>query len=623
MGSRDIESSPALNAPLVQTNPSVKSSKLKVALLAISTSVLLLVATFFAVKYSVFESGTGLLKDDAPAAGEGYPWTNDMFEWQRPGYHFQPPNNFMADPNAAMYYKGWYHFFYQYNPNGANWDFRMSWAHAVSKDMIHWLHLPIAMVPDHWYDVMGVWSGSATTLPDGRIIIVYTGGTAELTQVQNLAVPADPSDPLLIEWKKSNSNPILMPPPGVGLHDFRDPFPVWYNESDSTWRMLIGSKDENHYGTVLIYITKDFETYTLLPEMLHKTKDTVGMLECVDLYPVATTGNQIGNGLEMQVGIGKGIKHVLKLSVEDKRHDYYTIGTLDLESFTWVPDDDTIDIGVGLIYDYGMFYASKSFYDQEKRRRILWGYVGEVDSTNDDIHKGWANIMNIPRTILFDVKTRSNLLFWPVEELDVLRTSSKELNGVVVEPGSTYHLDVGTATQLDIEAEFEINQEAVDAVVEADVTYDCSASDGAAHRGLLGPFGLLVLANEKMTEKTATYFYVSRTVDGGLQTHFCQDELRSSKANDITKRVVGHTVPVLPGETFSLRILVDHSIVESFAQKGRAVATSRVYPTEAIFDSTRIFLFNNATSATLTAKSVKIWHMNSTHNHPFPGFPFP
>nr|BAU46555.1 sucrose:sucrose 1-fructosyltransferase [Allium cepa] len=623
MESRDIESSPALNAPLLQTSPPIKSSKLKVALLATSTSVLLLIAAFFAVKYSVFDSGSGLLKDDPPSDSEDYPWTNEMLKWQRTGYHFQPPNHFMADPNAAMYYKGWYHFFYQYNPNGSAWDYSISWGHAVSKDMIHWLHLPVAMVPDHWYDSKGVWSGYATTLPDGRIIVLYTGGTDQLVQVQNLAEPADPSDPLLIEWKKSNGNPILMPPPGVGPHDFRDPFPVWYNESDSTWHMLIGSKDDNHYGTVLIYTTKDFETYTLLPDILHKTKDSVGMLECVDLYPVATTGNQIGNGLEMKGGSGKGIKHVLKASMDDERHDYYAIGTFDLESFSWVPDDDTIDVGVGLRYDYGKFYASKTFYDQEKKRRILWGYVGEVDSKADDILKGWASVQNIARTILFDAKTRSNLLVWPVEELDALRTSGKEFNGVVVEPGSTYHLDVGTATQLDIEAEFEINKEAVDAVVEADVTYNCSTSDGAAHRGLLGPFGLLVLANEKMTEKTATYFYVSRNADGGLQTHFCQDELRSSKANDITKRVVGHTVPVLHGETFSLRILVDHSIVESFAQKGRAVATSRVYPTEAIYDSTRVFLFNNATSATVTAKSVKIWHMNSTHNHPFPGFPAP
>jgi len=63
--------------------------------------------------------------------------------------------------------------------------------------------------------------------------------------------------------------------------------------------------------------------------------------------------------------------------------------------------------------------------------------------------------------------------------------------------------------------------------------------------------------------------------------------------------------------------------VESFAQRGRAVATSRVYPTEAIYSSARVFLFNNATDAIVTAKTVNVWHMNSTYNHVFPGLVAP
>jgi beta-fructofuranosidase len=55
---------------------------------------------------------------------------------------------------------------------------------------------------------------------------------------------------------------------------------------------------------------------------------------------------------------------------------------------------------------------------------------------------------------------------------------------------------------------------------------------------------------------------------------------------------------------------VDHSIVESFAQGGRTCVTSRVYPTTAIYGNARLFLFNNATEATVTA-SLKVWHMNS------------
>ena len=62
---------------------------------------------------------------------------------------------------------------------------------------------------------------------------------------------------------------------------------------------------------------------------------------------------------------------------------------------------------------------------------------------------------------------------------------------------------------------------------------------------------------------------------------------------------------------------VDHSIVESFAQGGRTVITSRVYPTEAIYGAARVFLFNNATGVNVKA-TLKIWQLNSAFIHPFP-----
>uniref|UniRef100_A0A803QUK5 beta-fructofuranosidase n=1 Tax=Cannabis sativa TaxID=3483 RepID=A0A803QUK5_CANSA len=141
-----------------------------------------------------------------------YNWTNAMFSWQRTAFHFQPEKNWMNDPNGPLYYKGWYHLFYQYNPESAVWG-NITWGHAVSRDLIHWLYLPFAMVPDHWYDVNGVWTGSATFLPDGQIVMLYTGSTNESVQVQNLAYPADLSDPLLLKWVKSDKIPYWYPHP--------------------------------------------------------------------------------------------------------------------------------------------------------------------------------------------------------------------------------------------------------------------------------------------------------------------------------------------------------------------------------------------------------------------------
>lgn len=83
---------------------------------------------------------------------------------------------------GPLFYKGWYHIFYQYNPESAVWG-NIAWGHAVSEDMIHWLHLPSAMEPDNWFDANGVWTGSATILPDGQIVMLYTGSTDKNVQV--------------------------------------------------------------------------------------------------------------------------------------------------------------------------------------------------------------------------------------------------------------------------------------------------------------------------------------------------------------------------------------------------------------------------------------------------------
>ncbi|KAL0359030.1 UNVERIFIED_CONTAM: Beta-fructofuranosidase, soluble isoenzyme I [Sesamum angustifolium] len=152
---------------------------------------------------------------------------------------------------GPLFHKGWYHLFYQYNQESAVWG-NITWGHAVSRDLIHWLHLPYAMVPDQWYDVNGVWTGSATILPDGRIMMLYTGDTHDVVQVQCLAYPADLSDPLLLKWVKYPNNPVMVPPPGIGHKDFRDPTTAWLSPDGDKWRITIGSKiNKNRYFTCL------------------------------------------------------------------------------------------------------------------------------------------------------------------------------------------------------------------------------------------------------------------------------------------------------------------------------------------------------------------------------------
>ncbi|XP_076906118.1 beta-fructofuranosidase, soluble isoenzyme I-like [Bidens hawaiensis] len=533
----------------------------------------------------------------------------DRLKWERTAFHFQPAKNFIYDPNGPLFHKGWYHLFYQYNPHAPVWG-NMSWGHSVSKDMVNWFELPVALVPTEWYDIEGVLSGSTTVLPNGQIFALYTGNTNDFSQLQCKAVPADISDPLLVEWVKYEGNPILYTPRGIGLKDYRDPSTVWTGP-DGKHRMIMGSK-RNNTGLVLVYHTNDYTNYTLLDEPMHSVPDT-DMWECVDFYPVSLTND---SALDI-AAYGPGIKHVIKESWEGHGMDWYSIGTYDAINDKWTPDNPLLDVGIGYRCDYGRFFASKSLYDPLKKRRVTWGYIGESDKADQDISRGWATIYNIGRTVVLDRKTGTHLLHWPVEEIESLRYNGQEFEDVELEPGTIVPLGIGTATQLDIVATFVVDEDALNTTNETNYEYGCTKSSGAAERGRLGPFGVAILADGTLSELTPVYFYIAKTADGRVVTHFCTDKLRSSLDYDGEKVMYGSTVPVIDGEELTMRLLVDHSVIEGFAQGGRTVITSRVYPTKAIYEDAKLFLFNNATRMSVKA-SLKIWQMAPAQIQPYP-----
>ena len=62
----------------------------------------------------------------------------------RQRYHFMGEPGWINDPNGLVWYQGNYHFFYQYNPFGLTWG-EPCWGHAVSRDLVRWTELPVAM----------------------------------------------------------------------------------------------------------------------------------------------------------------------------------------------------------------------------------------------------------------------------------------------------------------------------------------------------------------------------------------------------------------------------------------------------------------------------------------------
>lgn len=214
------------------------------------------------------------------------------------------------------------------------------------------------------------------------------------------------------------------------------------------------------------------------------------------------------------------------------------------------------------------------------------------------------------------MKTKRNLVQVPVEEVKELRGARASETDVELAPGGLVQVKGADGGQLDVEVVFDypnVTKAALDGHGESD-GFDCSQGS-AAHRGVFGPFGLLVLADETLQERTAVFFYVSYSEDGKWRTRSCSDQTRSSLLPDVDTTVYGSFVEVLPSEDFlSLRVLVDRSIVESFVQGGRMVITSRVYPTMATDQDAHLFLFNNATTP-VTVRSVDAWQMRSVPMH--------
>ncbi|KAJ4705288.1 Beta-fructofuranosidase, insoluble isoenzyme 1 [Melia azedarach] len=520
----------------------------------------------------------------------------------RTGYHFQPPKHWI---NGPMYFNGVYHLFYQYNPKGAVWG-NIVWAHSVSKDLINWEALEPAIYPSKPFDIKGCWSGSATILPGNKPVILYTGLDSKERQLQNYAVPANLSDPYLRKWIKPDNNPVVFPA-GVNASAFRDPTTAWWGH-DGVWRMLVGSR-RKHRGIAYLYRSSDFMKWTKAKHPIHSVANT-GMWECPDFYPVSVSGKL---GLDTSFS-GENVKHVLKVSLDITRYEYYTIGTYFRDQDKYVPDENSVDGWNGLRYDYGNFYASKSFFDSAKNRRILWGWANESDSRDDDIEKGWAGIQTIPREVWLDPSGKQ-LVQWPIEELESLRNNKVQMRNRQLKLGDHVEVKGITAAQADVEVTFKLHSldkaEKFDPRwAKLDAEHLCGRM-GSKVQGGVGPFGLLTLASKNLEEFTPVFFRIFKLSENNKhKVLFCSDARSSSLKKELYKPSFAGFVDVdlTHDMKLSLRSLIDNSVVESFGAGGKTCITSRVYPTLAIQNDAHLYVFNNG-SGIITVENLNAWSM--------------
>ncbi len=171
----------------------------------------------------------------------------------RPRLHVTPPSGWLNDPVGGLVHGDRQHLFFQYVPSATRWQQDCHWGHLVGDDLVRWRHLPVALAPGDGDD--GVWSGSAVVDERGPVLL-YTSVRDGQLDLGRVAL-ARPLDGDLVGWRKHAGNPVLEPPPDLGLAHFRDPF-VWGRPGD--WSMLVGAGLAGG-GAVLRYTSPDLEEW--------------------------------------------------------------------------------------------------------------------------------------------------------------------------------------------------------------------------------------------------------------------------------------------------------------------------------------------------------------------------
>lgn len=369
----------------------------------------------------------------ALAALQGY------HEKHRPQFHFSPPSHWMNDPNGLVYFEGEYHFFYQYFPDDIVWG-PMHWGHAVSRDLIHWEHLPIALYPD---DLGYIFSGSAVVDWDntsgfgenGRppLVAFFTyhdmdAQKAEKTNYQSQAIAYSNDNGRT--WTKYIGNPVIANPGNI--RDFRDPKVFFHGES-GRWIMAIAVHDHTQFWSSTDLKNWHFESGFGKNYGAHG-----GDWECPDLIPLKTS-----EGHEKWVLI----QNINPGGLQGGSGTQYFIGDFDGKTFTLDPDfAREVPLGTGIWLDGGKDnYAGVTFSDVPNGRRILMGWMSNWEYAQKVPTEKWRSAATLP-VALFLEKTASSyrLRLQPVEELQVLRQKNYVFGNI----------DVKTKAQIGAEAGF-------------------------------------------------------------------------------------------------------------------------------------------------------------------------
>lgn len=336
---------------------------------------------------------------------------------ERPNFHLTPYVGWMNDPNGFSRYKGEYHLFYQYHPYDTNWG-PMHWGHAVSKDLLHWEYLPVALSGDKPYDKDGVFSGSAIELEDGRHLLMYTGvkekqlKKAKYPQIRQMQCVAIGDG---IEYEKYENNPVIDEtklPKGASKVDFRDPKII--KTKEGTYLSYMGSRDEQDSGQILVYESKNALDWKFKSVLIKNNGRLGTMWECPDVFELDGYDVLLASPQDVTANQFEGLCGNVPLAA---------VGHIDKATQTM--HDEVFQVA-----DYGMdFYAHQTVL-AEDGRRIMIGWMQNWDSCSNRMPKQkWYGQMSLPRELhIKDGQLQQS----PIKELENYRTNKVKVDNYIL-----------------------------------------------------------------------------------------------------------------------------------------------------------------------------------------------
>ena len=347
----------------------------------------------------------------------------------RPSLHFATKKNWLNDPNGLVYFKGEYHLFFQHNPNDNIWG-PMHWGHAVSKDLITWEELEIALYPDEHGTIFSGstvvdWNNTTGFFPDEPgLVAIFTHhqeASDEIAQkqTQSLAYSNDNGR----TWIKYEGNPVLS---HASKSDFRDP-KVFHHEETEKWIMSLATGQTISFYSSLNLIDWEFES-----EFGDNAGSHDGVWECPDLFKLKVEDTEEEKWI-LIVSIGdNGISNM------GSRTQYF-VGAFNGSVFT----SEHHDIRW---LDYGRDnYAGVSFSDipEEDGRRIYLGWMSNWRYANVVPTDGWRNQMTIPRELhLRNIEGKYKVIQYPVEELSSYFERTVDIQNYEVKPSNPKKIEV-------------------------------------------------------------------------------------------------------------------------------------------------------------------------------------